>query len=172
MCKLKNVSLQAAVVGDNVGHGAEAYHSFAEQQFQAEQGLRTDRGESDDWNWIALLWSQPYIGQSASELYFGFRLKHFGDSQPVIPIHHDHFSPGDDPVPQQEFGWVLNVFVQLDYRSGPQFANLAQRELTFAELEYDINLHILEHRGLYTLCGLRLRRGGISAGGNLRPARR
>jgi len=112
--KLKNVTFQASVLGDNVRHGAEAYHSLPEQQFQAKQGLRIYRGESGDWNWMHCFGHNHYIGQSARELYFGifsFRLKHFGDPQPVVPIHDYHFSAGDHPVLQQEFRRILNIFI-------------------------------------------------------------
>ena len=53
--------------------------------------------------------TNPYIGQSGCELYSV--LDYFGDSQSVVTIYDDHFSPSYDPVPQEKLGWVLNVFV-------------------------------------------------------------
>jgi hypothetical protein len=53
--------------------------------------------------------TNPYIGQSGCELYSV--LDYFGDSQSVVAVYDDHFSPGYDPVSQEKLGWILNVFV-------------------------------------------------------------
>lgn len=119
--QLQDMGFQAAVLGDNIRDGAEIDHSLAQQEFQAKQRFRADNGRSD------ILIGVHCFGHTIhrpKRLRTLLRVDHFSDSQPVVTIHHHHFSPGDDPVSQQEFGWVLHVFVQFDHRSRPQFANL------------------------------------------------
>ena len=106
--QLQDVGFQAAVLGDNLRDRAEIDHSLAQQEFQAEQRFRADNGRS------GMLIREHCFGHTIhrpKRLRTLLRVDHFGDSQPVVTIHHDHFSPGDDPVSQQQFGWVLNVFV-------------------------------------------------------------
>jgi hypothetical protein len=46
--KLKNVGFQTDILRDNVGDGAEVYHSLAQQELQPEEGFRANDSRSDD----------------------------------------------------------------------------------------------------------------------------
>jgi hypothetical protein len=46
--KLKNVGFQTVILRDNVGDGAEVYHSLAQQELQPEEGFRANDSRSDD----------------------------------------------------------------------------------------------------------------------------
>ena len=106
--QLQDMGLEAAILGDNIGDSAEINHPLAQEKFQAKQRFRADNCRSGILIWVHCFGHTIHRPKRLRTL---LRVHHFGDSQPVIAIHHNNFSPGDDAVSQQQFRWVLNVLV-------------------------------------------------------------
>ena len=111
------MGLQTGVVTDNIRDDAKGYHSLAQQKLKAEEGFCADGSRSEALIRDHDALTNPYIGQSGRELYFG--LDDLGDPQTVVAVHNYYFASGHHTVSELQFGGVLNVLVQLDHRSGP-----------------------------------------------------
>jgi hypothetical protein len=79
--ELKYVGLQTGILTDDVRDYIEGYHALAQQKLQAKQGFCADGGRFEDLNRNHDALTNPYIGQSERELYFGLETSETLDVQ-------------------------------------------------------------------------------------------